>query len=194
MKSPYTAGQIAEYLLWRTSQERPEDPDYLTPLKLQKLLYYIQGWALATTGVTLFSDGFEAWREGPVVPAVYGHYKRFGKSPITDIAEAPPELDGPTRELIEHVWDRYKHYSAFGLSAMTHDEPPWRDARRNRDDEAPGRDKIPVENIRREFMEKVPRVRDRFSRNAEAIYKAALENTRRSAPWLATPPAEQATE
>ena len=194
MKAPYAAADLAEYLLWRTSQERPEDPDYLTPMKLQKLLYYVQGWALAQTGCPLFADPIEAWREGPVVQVVYARYKKFGKGPITDIPDTAPEVDAATRDLIEHVWDRYKHYSAFGLSAMTHEERPWLHARRGKPEEAPGRDTIPLDEIRREFSGKMPRAQERWARHAGAIVEAARENTRRSAPWLATPAPDSGTE
>ncbi|MFA0813614.1 Panacea domain-containing protein [Microbulbifer epialgicus] len=44
-------------------------------LKLQKLLYYIQGYHLACTGTPFFLDSIEAWRHGPVIGTVYHAYK-----------------------------------------------------------------------------------------------------------------------
>ena len=38
----------------------------LTPLKLQKILYYAQGWSYVWDGVPLFEEEFEAWQYGPV--------------------------------------------------------------------------------------------------------------------------------
>ena len=49
-----------------------------TTMKLQKLLYYCQGWHLAWEGVPLFEEPIEAWANGPVVPSIYKrHRKRF---------------------------------------------------------------------------------------------------------------------
>lgn len=194
MDAPYTASQIADYLLWRTRQERPADPDYLTPMKLQKLLYYVQGWSLAETGAAIFREQIEAWCEGPVVPAVQAAYQGHEKDPILDAPESPPQLDPATRELIENVWDKYKHYSAFGLSAMAQSESPWQHARNGKSESAPGKDTMAVDDIQREFEQKMTLARERFVRNAEAIRAAARENTRRSAPWLATPAPERTAD
>src|SRR5215510_7158653 len=58
----------------------------LTPMKLQKLVYFAHGWSLALTGVPLIKDAVEAWRYGPVIPALYHEFKHNGARPITDRA------------------------------------------------------------------------------------------------------------
>ena len=88
----HSASEIARYLIWRAAQEQPDDPDYLTPLKLQKLLYYVQGWHLVETGSPAFCEEIRAWREGPAVRQVYQEYRHLGKNPIVDAPAAPPEL------------------------------------------------------------------------------------------------------
>ena len=40
-------------------------------VQLQKLVYYSQAWTLAWDGVPLFPERIEAWRLGPVVPAIW---------------------------------------------------------------------------------------------------------------------------
>ena len=49
----------------------------ISPLKLQKLLYYIQAWFMVFYGRdnTLFRDVPQAWVNGPVYPAIYHIYK-----------------------------------------------------------------------------------------------------------------------
>src|SRR5690348_4499790 len=48
-----------------------DEKDPLTNLRLHKLLYYAQAWSLVLRESELFSDDLQAWRCGPVVPAVY---------------------------------------------------------------------------------------------------------------------------
>jgi uncharacterized phage-associated protein len=43
----------------------------VTHMKLQKLVYYCQGWHLAWDEKPLFDEPIEAWANGPVCPALY---------------------------------------------------------------------------------------------------------------------------
>lgn len=43
----------------------------LTPQKLMKLCYIAHGCHLAIGGEPLFDDRIEAWRYGPIIPALY---------------------------------------------------------------------------------------------------------------------------
>ena len=49
--------------------------DLMSNMKLQKMLYYEQGYHLAAFGTPLFDEDIEAWMYGPVVPCVYEHFK-----------------------------------------------------------------------------------------------------------------------
>ena len=51
--------------------------------KLQKLLYYTQGFHLAIYGVPLFEEKLIAWEHGPVVKEVYDKFKEFGSNAIS---------------------------------------------------------------------------------------------------------------
>ena len=53
---------VAAYIL---SKADIEEGDGITHLKLQKLVYYVQGFAMATLGYPLFPDKIEAWVHGP---------------------------------------------------------------------------------------------------------------------------------
>jgi uncharacterized phage-associated protein len=43
----------------------------MSTMKLHKLLYFSQGWAMAWTGKPLFPEDFEAWASGPVCRELY---------------------------------------------------------------------------------------------------------------------------
>lgn len=105
--------------------------DLLTNLKLQKLLYYAQAWSLVLRGKELFSEDFQAWVHGPVLPSQYYRFKRHEWRPITD------ELRGAARtgnssvdRLLASVIDVFGVDTAGALELMTHGERPWIDARR----------------------------------------------------------------
>jgi uncharacterized phage-associated protein len=119
-----TANDVAKYFLTLVDSE--DDP--ITPLKLQKLLYYAQGMSLAVFDELLFADPLEAWSHGPVAPAVYREFKDFVADPIPRLVE-PEELDfdEQTEELLVEVYALYGQFTAATLRNMTHNEAPWRE-------------------------------------------------------------------
>ncbi len=95
-------------------------------MKLQKLLYYAQAYALGMTGQPLFDDEIQAWQHGPVVPIAYRAYSRYERAPILDVEEtAIPEEEAP---MIRSLIIDKGRLSASELRNMTHDEAPWREA------------------------------------------------------------------
>ena len=56
--------------------------DDITPLALQKALYYIQGFYYAFMGGYLFSDDCEAWIHGPAYREIYYRYCSKKYDPI----------------------------------------------------------------------------------------------------------------
>ena len=100
----------------------------LTNLKLQKLLYYAQGWHLALKGFPLFEERIEAWPHGPVVPPVYGAFKQYQWNPIVgEVSE--PNLTEDTVAHLREVMDTYGVHGAYYLEKLSHQESPWLDAR-----------------------------------------------------------------
>lgn len=119
-----SAHEVGRYIV-RFFQEA-EDP--VTNLKLQKLLYYVQGWSLALDGKPAFSDRIEAWVHGPVQPGVYGTYKQYRWNPIVgDVA--PVEIDADLKQTIESVIETYGGETGYQLELRTHQEAPWLAAR-----------------------------------------------------------------
>jgi|AntRauTorcE11898_2_1112593.scaffolds.fasta_scaffold06753_2 uncharacterized phage-associated protein len=95
----------------------------ITPLKLQKLLYYTNVWGLVSGQLTV-SGQFKAWKNGPVNGYIYSKYKKYGDQPIPVENEAGP-ISSAKKELITFILESYVHFDAVTLSAMTHEEEPW---------------------------------------------------------------------
>ncbi|MGA8142178.1 MAG: type II toxin-antitoxin system antitoxin SocA domain-containing protein, partial [Desulfobaccales bacterium] len=70
---------VAKYFLSLTDEESGE---LISNLKLQKLVYYAQGFHLVFYDTPLFSERIEAWTYGPVVPDLYHEYKSHGPCSI----------------------------------------------------------------------------------------------------------------
>ena len=127
----HTVTDIANYLIWRVNSDT-ESGDNISNLKLQKLVYYAQGFHLAWYGKPLFPEEIRSWSHGPVVYELYNSYRSYGSEAIpTPEDYDPSHLDDQTRELLEEVYNVYGQYSAWGLRNLTHEEPPWKDTPRN---------------------------------------------------------------
>lgn len=143
----YPVSDIADYFIWRANTDE-EFGDNITNLKLQKLVYYAQGFHLAWHGAVLFPEEIEAWAHGPVVRPLYFSYQESGAKALPTPAGFDPAAIGePARELLEEVYKVYGQYSAWGLRNLTHEEPPWKDTARN--------EAIPIEAMRTYFAEQL---------------------------------------
>ena len=128
MKFPmktYRASQIADWILCNIDREAG---DSITHLKLQKLLYYIQAWALVFSGRPLFEEPIQAWAHGPVVEAIFHKYKDYGWEAI-GAPEEVPDIDDLAEQHIKSILAAYGDYTAKNLELMTHRETPWIAAR-----------------------------------------------------------------
>ena len=100
----------------------------ITNLKLQKLLYYSQGYQLALNGRALFPEEIRAWGHGPVVPDVWRYYRSNRANPLPKPARAPEGIAADEREGIDSLIQSYGQYTAWRLRELTHQESPWVDA------------------------------------------------------------------
>jgi uncharacterized phage-associated protein len=125
MMAVTTLNSVADYLLCFAQ----EHGDVMTPLKLQKMVFYADAWYMALNdGQELIADRFEAWVHGPVARDLYSRFADFKWQPITSEIKCP-ELP---REVYEHLDEIYKvfgGFSAYELEQMTHQEKPWLMAR-----------------------------------------------------------------
>ena len=133
----YSAIDIARYVInysWDINAP-------LSNLKLQKLLYFIQGNFLRILNRPCFKDDIEAWKYGPVVPTVYSKFKRYGSNNINRIEyiyefeenkyeaikkDFKPILSDEEAQIIQGVVSACKDYSANYLVKLTHSQSPWK--------------------------------------------------------------------
>lgn len=119
----------------------------VSPLKLQKLLYYAQSWYMVFFGRhnTLFTEAPQAWVNGPVYPSIYEVYR--GKVPGMcdhlrledfDTDDAPAALAALASkmqltldevELFDSIATLYGAKTQNQLILLTHSERPWVEAR-----------------------------------------------------------------
>lgn len=103
-------------------------PGGVTPMKLQKLLYYVKSWSVVD-GADLVDGAFLRWTHGPVNREVYDHFKSFGRAPLQPMTLASGQQpNGAEKEFIDFIGNSYARFPAITLSKMTHDEEPWRAA------------------------------------------------------------------
>lgn len=131
-EAKYSALQIAEWFLnYNRMQMNEEDAEYITNLKLQKLLYYAQGCYLALTDNPLFKEDILAWEHGPVVNEVYQKYKINGARGIQYDEKFCENIDEQTQNILKQVYEVFGSYSAWALRNKTRQEAPWQNTIRN---------------------------------------------------------------
>ena len=121
----------------------------ISPMKLQKLVFYAHGWYFSLTNSPLINTQVEAWAYGPVIRRVYSAFRKYGNRPVEEEAkiskffskadgtgirlqEVTPSIeDDPnaasfTRQLLDKIWEVYGGYSPAQLSNATHQPgTPW---------------------------------------------------------------------
>ena len=125
-------------------------PEPTSNLKLQKLLYYVQGWRLGLDNKCAFQEEIQAWVHGPVVPVIFQEFRRFRWNPI------PKPLDSvvmPEEEIvhIENTLRVYGGFTATELERLSHLETPWIAARNGAATGMPSRNPITIEAMREYF-------------------------------------------
>ena len=149
-----TASDVARYMLAFSR----DHGDPISNLKLQKLLYYAQGWHLAFTDEPLFRERIEAWVHGPVVPPVYGEYKKWTWQPImADISE--PKITRSVKTHLTNVLEVYGSLTPIHLERLTHAEAPWIEARHGLAPDLPCTSVITVDSMRRFFKSELKRAK-----------------------------------
>lgn len=127
--------EVARYFITLNDKECQDEKSDLSKLKIQKLLYYAQGYYLALYNKPLFDEKILAWQHGPVVKEVYNGLKPLPKPNANFIPtdkykmgnDEIKKLGKKEKELIEDVFQLMGQYSAWRLRDKTHQEDPWRD-------------------------------------------------------------------
>lgn len=138
---------MADYLI----AEARERGELLTPLKLQKLLFYADAWHLALFGAEATPERFQAWVHGPVALSQYHRFKEYRWRPITEEIERPTLPDSLSNHLDE-IMDVFGTETATALEIMTHREAPWMDARGDLPEDQPCNNYIDKDLTRRFYQ------------------------------------------
>lgn len=121
---------VIQYLLYQC-----ED---ITPLALQKALYYIQGFHFAFCRTFLFSEDCQAWTHGPVYRDIYFRYRDYRFDPIEKTTTFDTSVFSASEKAIcDSVINSLCCYSGKILERFTHNEAPWLTTRGDLPDSAP---------------------------------------------------------
>lgn len=173
---PQKTKAVANYFL----DLAKKDGSSLTPMKLQKLVYFAYGWTLALLEKPLVEEYVEAWDYGPVFPSLYHEFKKYGNNSITEqlgrisfyrdeegethFAMVAYQIEGEdaeeTKAILERIWEVYGGKSAIELSSLTHlNDSPWDKTRKAN----PGRSGADISDdlIELDFKDKAERVAKR---------------------------------
>lgn len=126
-KNRITIFDVANYFLKIVDRDSGST---ITPLKLQKILYYAQGYYLAKYDKPLFNEDFEAWAHGPANPDIYDKYKKYSYEAIPFPKENVPDFSESLISFLTNIWNTFGIYDGKYLEELTHNEEPWKNARK----------------------------------------------------------------
>lgn len=139
-----TAKELAQYLVY-SYEARSGSKFQDSELKLQKMMYFAQRESLAFTNEPLFSDSFEGWKYGPVLPSLRyffdGDYEPFDPKDESKLSDKEIYI-------IDNVIAEYGRLEPWALAEITHNESCWLKSREGLDEDDMGLSQIPVEDIK----------------------------------------------
>ncbi len=98
----------------------------ITPLALQKALYYIQGFYFAFYQKFLFKEDCQAWVHGPAYKDIYFRYRDYHFDPIEKTKDFDSSVFASGEKTIyDSVINSLCCYSSMVLEYFTHNESPW---------------------------------------------------------------------
>lgn len=120
----YQLAHVANTILFRAKSEGVA----VSPMKLQKLVYFLYAEYLYDEQDHLFAERFEAWKYGPVLDDVYQAFKEYGANRIKKYM---PDANGLLQIIdtdsdiqfklcFDKVWYTYAAKTGIELSKMTH--------------------------------------------------------------------------
>lgn len=126
MESRYSFNDISKYIISKCNY----DEKIITNLRLQKILYYVQGYFIKKYDILAFDSDIEAWQYGPVIPDSYYEYCANGAKPIVfDKEKMYDYLDEISerkhKRLLDAIIDKCMSFSITSLVNKTHGETPW---------------------------------------------------------------------
>lgn len=119
----FQATTVANTILRKASEDDAE----VTCLKLQGILYFLASHYAKITNKKLFSENFETWTHGPVLPSVHRKFSSHGTDPINGyakdaagVAEFVDLQDNKTfRTVLDNVYDATINHTGAHLRQIT---------------------------------------------------------------------------
>ncbi|WP_339619849.1 type II toxin-antitoxin system antitoxin SocA domain-containing protein [uncultured Salinibacterium sp.] len=119
----------------------------LSSMKLQKLMYYVDAWHLAVEGERLITDQpFRAYKDGPVHEDV--RHKRMDMATRMH-GTSTGKLTPAAESILNLVMAEFGGRTGDELSALTHAEVPWKNARGDKADGETSREPLNEAEIAR---------------------------------------------
>jgi uncharacterized phage-associated protein len=116
--APYNVIDVAEYII---SLSEPKTDWKVGNLKLQKLLYYVQGFYAAINNEVFFNSRIVWYTFGPVIPEVWDEYKRNGYNDLLPKRRGF-QISDEDKRFIEFVWKVIGNKAGAQLEAKTKEE------------------------------------------------------------------------
>ena len=180
MELKLTEDQSKIYLISKHIIAKMED---ITPLALQKILYYIQGFSTYFFDNPIFNDNAEAWVHGPVYREIYDRFSYYRYNPISkNEFESYNEIDSLSEKeikLIDSVINNFGVYSGKTLEKMTHITIPWEEGRKELSEEEYSSNIIDTDTMKDYFTNigkkyKMKDISD-ISKYASSIFKEIMD-------------------
>ena len=125
----YSAVAVANSIIKVAKNKGVND---LTPMKIQKLMYFAQFFYLKNfEDGTLIDDNFVRRRLGPIIPSLYYQLRNYGSNPVDDyIRQLSPDYEAivymmskknsTSWDFLDQVFDKFGHLDVISLSALIH--------------------------------------------------------------------------
>lgn len=122
----------------------------ISTMKLHKICYFIQGWHMAICDKPMFTEGFEAWKYGPVsadLEEIF-HGRSYILPDDENFINIEDNLTDYQKGFVDAIVKIYEPYAALQLADMVRNHQAWIDAYKEG-----YKTKISQDAIAREFHE-----------------------------------------
>lgn len=133
--------------------EKTED---VTPLALQKILYFIKGFSTQFLKTEIFTEKAQAWPHGPVYKDIYNCFSYYKGETINfkEILKGYEyDLSDEEKNLIDIIINAFGCYNGGILRNMSHLTTPWINARKGLDEQEHSAREINEKDISKFFKQ-----------------------------------------
>ncbi len=129
---------ICNYIIHLANSQIDEDFSYMsewvTHLKLQKILYFTQATYLSCLNKIAFNEKILAYKYWPVIEEVYQEYKKEKNKPLDTVTwYDSTNISLDDKKILDFVWEYFWRYTAYELVNMTHAHSPRKETDHNKE-------------------------------------------------------------